>query len=69
MDKGTRASMNGQVPASMTYPEWFEKQSASVQREVLGKTRYKWYKEGKFKLTDFVDNGETLTIEQLMKKM
>lgn len=63
--KSTRASMNGQVPETETYRSWFEKQNKSFQKQVLGASRYKLYKEGNYTLDRFVDNGKTLTIKQL----
>ena len=52
---GTRASMNGQVPADATYPEWFDKQSAPLQDGVLGKTKGKLYRRGNAPLGIFSD--------------
>lgn len=62
---GTRASMNGQVSGSITYPKWFKDQSAKFQKSVLGVSRYKLYKDGKFKLSKFVANNQRLTLKQL----
>lgn len=45
--KGTRAALGGEVPDDVTYPQWFARQKASTQREVLGSTRYKLFKSGK----------------------
>jgi SPP1 gp7 family putative phage head morphogenesis protein len=39
LDAGTRASMNGQVPAATTFGSWITRQPADVQDEVLGKRR------------------------------
>lgn len=65
---GTRASMNGQVSAKETYRSWFKKQDARFQKKVLGKSRYKLYKEGKLELSRFVqDDTKVLTLEQLKK--
>jgi SPP1 gp7 family putative phage head morphogenesis protein len=66
LDEGTRASMNGQVPASMTYYQWLSKQSASIQREVLGDSRYDLWKIGGIAPEKFVnDAGKSLTLDQL----
>jgi len=43
---GTRASMNGQVPATQTYFQWLNNQKAGIQKEVLGPTRYDLWKQG-----------------------
>lgn len=61
---GTRASMNGEVPDTMTYEEWFKKQDAALQKDVLGESRYEAFKKGK-PVTAFSDNGEILTLDQL----
>ncbi|MCP4336485.1 MAG: hypothetical protein GY679_01380 [Mycoplasma sp.] len=65
----TRASMNGQVSERITYPEWLKSQSAKTQKDVLGSSRYKAFKNGDAKITQFVDNkNNILTIEQLKAK-
>ena len=70
MDAGTRASMNGQVPADITYYQWFETQGASFQKEVLGATRYKLWKNGGVSLEAFHnDAGLMYNLEELKKKM
>ncbi len=43
---GTRASMNGQVPETVTYESWLRSQPASVQRDVLGPTRAAAFRPG-----------------------
>lgn len=67
---GTRASMNGQVPANMTYPEWLKKQSREFVEDVLGKTKAKLFLEGNLKIERFVDmgRGREYTIEELRKR-
>jgi SPP1 gp7 family putative phage head morphogenesis protein len=49
----TRASMDGQVSAKLTYKDWFGQQDAEFQRGVLGPTRYRLWKSGALKLGDF----------------
>ena len=49
----TRWSMTGQVPATMTYPQWFAQQDSAMQREILGPTRYKLYRDKGYRLPDF----------------
>lgn len=53
--KNERTGKIGQVDANTTYPQWFAKQSAEFQKEVLGKTKYELYKKGGFSLDKFVD--------------
>ncbi len=53
-------------PERKTYPDWLKGQPASVQDEVLGPTRGRLFREGKFKVRDFVDRkGKTLTLKEL----
>lgn len=62
----TRASMDGQVPANVTYFDWLKRQSAGVQKEVLGPTRYDMWHKGGIAPEKFVnDVGERLTLAQL----
>lgn len=64
-----RASMDGAVPADMTYAQWLKKQSASRQDEILGVTRGKLYRNGKLPLEAFSNNrGDVITLEQLRKR-
>jgi hypothetical protein len=69
MSPGTRASMDGQVPADTTYAEWFAKQSAERQDEILGPVRAKLYREGRVSFDRFYDDkGRFLTLDQLAAK-
>ena len=61
---GTRASMNGQVPATTNYEGWLKKQPEGVQIEVLGKKRYQLWKNG-VPLGKFVSNGKILSLSEL----
>lgn len=64
--KDERTDKIGQVDANTTYPQWFAKQSAEFQKEVLGKTKYELYKKGDFTLDKFVDPlGKPYTIAEL----
>lgn len=60
----TRASMNGQVPVTLDYPEWFGQQSDTFQRRVLGPGRYREFKAG-VPITQMVRGLEVLRIDQL----
>lgn len=66
---GTRASMNGQVPADLTYGEWLRKQSAAFQDEVLGPTRGKLFRSGGLSVDRFVDEtGHRYTLAELKRR-
>jgi|GEM_PF-1164255 len=64
LEPGMRASMNGEVPDTMTYQQWFEGQSAETQMDILGQSRYDAFKNGA-DITSFSDRGQILTLEQL----
>lgn len=64
--KDERGGIIGQVNANVTYPEWFSKQDASFQKEVLGSTKYELYKKGDYTMDKFVDPlGKPYTIKEL----
>ncbi|WP_203546610.1 phage minor head protein [Dyella caseinilytica] len=66
MPAGTRASMDGQVPAEQTYAEWFAKQSAGRQDDILGPERAAMYRSGKVSFDKFYSaKGTFLTLDQL----
>jgi SPP1 gp7 family putative phage head morphogenesis protein len=70
MPPGTRASMDGQVPADLTYAQWFAKQSAARQDEIVGPVRGKLYREGQVTFERFSDDrGRWLTLEQLRDRL
>lgn len=65
----TRASMDGQVPASLTYFEWLNRQSAATQKEVLGPARLKLWKEGGITPDRFQnDEGHYYTLAELRRQ-
>ena len=69
IDSGTRASMDGQVPAETTYSQWLQRQSAARQDQVLGPERGRLLREGGLKLEDFYSpTGKWLSIEQLKQR-
>lgn len=69
IDAGTRASMDGQVPASMTYGEWLKTQTQDVQDDALGPARAELFRNGKAGLDEFTDDrGRLLTLAQLREK-
>jgi len=66
-DDDTRASMDGQVPANMNYEEWLKTQPDEVVRDILGTSRFNLYKSS-MPITSFIGSGETLSLQQLIKK-
>lgn len=50
---GGRASMNGEVPDSLSYEDWLRDQPEKVQRSVLGPARFDLFRRGELDLADF----------------
>lgn len=68
LPEGARASLDGEVPESVTYPKWLARQSAERQDAALGPARAEIYRRGNLTLDRFVDErGRELTLEQLEK--
>ncbi|NBX02624.1 MAG: hypothetical protein EBR02_00885 [Alphaproteobacteria bacterium] len=68
LTESTRASMDGQVPETLTYQDWLKKQPQDVVEDVLGKTKAKLFNEGELTLDRFVDfKGEVYTLDELRK--
>lgn len=66
LDEGTRASMDGQVPADTTYLGWLARQSPQRQDEILGPERAALYRAGELKLGEmFTDKGEWISLARL----
>lgn len=66
---GTRASEQGQVPASTTFKQFLDRQTSEWQNETLGKGRAEMYRDGKITLKNLVDgSGRELTLAQLKSK-
>lgn len=62
----TRASMDGQVPETLTYYQWLAQQSAERQNEALGPARAELFRRGKLDPSKFVDAfGRELTLSEL----
>ena len=66
IEEGTRASLTGQVPESVSYGDWLKDQKAPRQDEVLGSTRGKLLREGGLPLDKFYnDKGTMLSLDEL----
>lgn len=59
--------LKGESPIqSPTFEEWFERQDANLQREILGAQRYQMYTEGTLDITDLNNvQGNRRTLEEL----
>jgi len=61
-----RASMDGQVPDTMTYNEWLKKKPEQFQNKVLGVQRAQLFRDGNLQLRDLTNqDNRPLTVEQL----
>jgi SPP1 gp7 family putative phage head morphogenesis protein len=62
-----RASINGQVPAKTTYPEWLASQPNEVKLAVLGnQKRVNLFNSGKVKFSQFSNkDGKLISLKQL----
>ena len=68
--EGTRASMDGQVPASQTYNTWLRGRTRAFQDEVLGKTKAQLWRDGGLSLDRFIDaSGRAYTLEELRRRV
>ena len=70
MPEGTRASLNGQVPAGTTYGQWLRGRvqagDMDTVKEALGPTRAKLFAAGGMEVSSFVDRrGRLLTLAEL----
>lgn len=61
----TIAIMDGKLPDGLTYPEWFKKQTDAVQRKAIGAERFKLYKSGEVKITEFARKSTILSLAAL----
>jgi hypothetical protein len=66
-NEGERASVDGPVEAKLTFEKWIKDQSEERQKDFLGPSRYKLYKEGK-PIGGFVVDGRILTLKELENK-
>jgi hypothetical protein len=61
--------LDGKPATEPTYREWLNSVPPNVQREVLGATRYKMWKDGEVSPDSFFsDDGRVLTLAQLQEK-
>lgn len=56
------------VSAKTSYADWFSRQNAEFQKDVLGPARYKIYQEGELELKQFIKTDKILTLNELQDK-
>lgn len=68
--EGTRASMNGQVPASVTYATWLKRQPVDFQNEVLGQEKGILFRKGALTVDQFVNErtGRAFSLDELRQR-
>ena len=63
---GTRASLDGQIPADLSFDQWLRGKSVTFQNQLLGVGKARLWRDGKLSLKDLVDfRGNPLTLAQL----
>lgn len=69
--ESTRASMDGQVPAGMTFDDWLRKkedEQPGFVAEMFGKGKARLWEEGKISIRDMTDQtGRELTLKELIE--
>ena len=66
MPDRSRASMDGAVPASLTYQDWFGGLTEAQQNEALGKGKATLWREGKITMRSLLDqSARPMTLAQL----
>ena len=69
MPESTRASMDGQVPASMKYGDWLATRTQAQQDDILGKGKAQLWRDGKITMQDLLNQaGRPMTLTQLQAK-
>lgn len=67
--EGTRSSMSGQVPESLTYNQWLRRQPREVVEEALGANRARLFLDGDLSVTSFTDRrGRQLSLQQIRQR-
>lgn len=67
--KSTQASMDGQVAGDLNYNDWLKTKDTAFQKQVLGRTKYKLWKDNDISLSEMVDQkGNPLSIRRLKQK-
>lgn len=70
VDEGTRSSIDGYLPRSMTYEKWLKGKPPEFQAEVLGKGKAQLWRNGKITFRDLVNQkGRPLRLDELKAKV
>lgn len=68
IQQNQRASVDGQVPAAMTYEEWLKQQPELTQKTILGPARWQLWSTGQVTLADMINKQtlDPLTVDELL---
>uniref|UniRef100_UPI003F6B7DEB minor capsid protein n=1 Tax=Pasteurella multocida TaxID=747 RepID=UPI003F6B7DEB len=67
--ESTRASMDGQVKANITYEDWLKNKTKAQQDEILGKGKADLWRNGVITFRDMLDqSGRPLTLKELREQ-
>ena len=66
--KNTRPMEGGTTKGTVTFNDWLKNQNDKTLMDVLGKTRYKMYKDGTA-INEFIENNSILTLKELNIKL
>ena len=67
--EGLRASVNGQVPQSLTAEQWLRREPRAAVIETLGPTRARLFLDGNLPIGRFVDRrGNNFTVDQIRQR-
>jgi SPP1 gp7 family putative phage head morphogenesis protein len=67
---GTRASTDGQLPASMSFDDWLKSKGEDFQDKLLGKGKAALWRDGKITRAELLDmSGRPLSLEELRAKV
>ena len=66
---GGRASINGVVPVTTNYEKFLRGESVAFQKEQLGATKYRLWKQKKITFTDLIDQkNNPVPVKELLQK-
>jgi len=66
LPRSLRGTFTGTVAKPLGYKEWFARQDAELQREILGPTRFKLYTRGGYRLPNFASARGIRSVQSLL---
>ncbi|AWJ93837.1 phage head morphogenesis protein (plasmid) [Azospirillum baldaniorum] len=69
LEPGVRASMDGDVPADLSFDDWLKSKDKSFQDDLLGVGKADLWRRGKLSMADLLDEqGRELTLAELKQR-